>query len=1115
MALEKALRPLASTLVRKVGEQAARGKPFYSPVDQAIANITQGKGTSAQMLAELLKTKGVAKELKDRPAIKKALEQPKITKQELERVAAENPAPQVEETVLGSRGKLLTQDDIDRLEAEARRTRNWTAYEDAVQRYEAQQLGRGGEEIGEQTKFAQYTIPGGENYREVLIRLPLDQSSAKVNQLTERANQLDQQAMSAWTQHNNAEEFNRLSQEAKDLRRQATALEKASSNKTDPYRSSHFEEPNILAHARVSDRVGPNGEKILHIEEIQSDWHQAARDMRKRKIDEVMRTQGIDRAAASKLVPEDYGYRSERIESRLKESEEEMRQIGLQIRGINNRMMHLTDSDMDEFNRLADQRQALYERQGFLTDEGNLLLDQRYESVPDAPFKQNWHELVMKRLLDDAARNGYDKVVLTPGAEQAKRYDLSKHVNKVVWNEKTGTLAAQRAGGDTGTLEYENVTAAKLADYIGKDAAEKLTNATDHYGWRSIEGEDLQVGGEGMKGFYDQILPSYLNEYGKKYGARVGTYDMPSPKGSLSITDLQRERGMTEQQWLDLTPDDRMRMIDEYEVEAKANRIPMHSFDITPQMREDIVGRGMPLYQVAPPVAIGAGAAMQEEPAEYAGGGAIRKAAKALLPKGQQAILPAAESAANLERFLAESKAPMRLYHGTMATEGGKGQEAIRRIKPSKEGSLGSGVYLTPSSAHASAYSGSPNQEAIEAMLANKYHADTGLQFLRNQQTGTVLESQVGGNMLPVYAKLKNPLVLEGNGDPMVEALTKLGMDQESAARMVERAYENKGYIGKEVETRARAAGYDGLMQYRDGDLSEVVSYNPSAVKSAIGNRGSYDVTDPDINKAGGGLIKKAAKALLPKGQQAVLPAAESATNLEKFLEGSAAKKRLYHGTSKDFDAFSHKHMYSGEGGSHSGSGFYFTDNPESASHFAGMKGESGANVRPVYLSVKKPLKFDWAQGETTGADITLTPSQVRSIMLEHPEIKNPDESPLTNWGDIRGSGFNKTLNDAVKSYAGSSMLAALRNDFFGNDYERWLKALNKATGYDSGMTTTPAGDTHYIAWFPEQIKSAIGNRGTYDINEADINKAKGGQVSKDTMWMAVQNKQLRKKHGN
>ena len=39
----------------------------------------------------------------------------------------------------------------------------------------------------------------------------------------------------------------------------------------------HFEEPNTLAHVRLTDRVGPNGERILFAEEIQSDWAQEGR----------------------------------------------------------------------------------------------------------------------------------------------------------------------------------------------------------------------------------------------------------------------------------------------------------------------------------------------------------------------------------------------------------------------------------------------------------------------------------------------------------------------------------------------------------------------------------------------------------------------------------------------------------------------------------------------------------------------------------------------------------------------------------------------------------------------------------------------------------------------
>jgi hypothetical protein len=79
---------------------------------------------------------------------------------------------------------------------------------------------------------------------------------------------------------------------------------------------------------------------------------------------------------------------------------------------------------------------------------------------------------------------------------------------------------------------------------------------------------------------------------------------------------------------------------------------------------------------------------------------------------------------------------------------------------------------------------------------------------------------------------------------------------------------------------------------------------------------------------------------------------------------------------------------------------------------------------------------------------------------------------------------------------------------------EQTLNSMNKELS-QYGSSTEFDEQRVFIPLEPTQIKSAIGNRGTYDIEEADINKAKGGQVSNDAMWIALQNKQLRKKHGN
>lgn len=290
--------------------------------------------------------------------------------------------------------------------------------------------------------------------------------------------------------------------------------------------------------------------------------------------------------------------------------------------------------------------------------------------------------------------------------------------------------------------------------------------------------------------------------------------------------------------------------------------------------------------------------------------------------------IAAAQREANLAKFLEPSKVQQRLYHGTTATEGGKGTEAIRRLKPSKEGALGSGVYLTPNTAHASGYTGIPNDEAIESMLVNPAYQTTGLKALNQRNSGNILPAQEGGNMLPVHAQLKNPLIIEGtHADPMIEALMKLGMDEDKAARMVEKAYEDKGYIGKQVQSRAQAKGHDGLMQYRDGELSEVVAYNPNTVKSAIGNEGTYDIYNPDLSKAVGGGVHMVDGGKMAKGMVGAL------SKLNEIAKARQAEKdlRVYHGSphrmaptpDSPLGKFDSSKLGTGEGGAAYGVGHY------------------------------------------------------------------------------------------------------------------------------------------------------------------------------------------------
>ena len=57
--------------------------------------------------------------------------------------------------------------------------------------------------------------------------------------------------------------------------RQAVADAK---NEVGTYTGGHFPEDNVLAHVRFNERITPEGESMLFIEEMQSDWGHAGLD---------------------------------------------------------------------------------------------------------------------------------------------------------------------------------------------------------------------------------------------------------------------------------------------------------------------------------------------------------------------------------------------------------------------------------------------------------------------------------------------------------------------------------------------------------------------------------------------------------------------------------------------------------------------------------------------------------------------------------------------------------------------------------------------------------------------------------------------------------------------
>lgn len=241
------------------------------------------------------------------------------------------------------------------------------------------------------------------------------------------------------------------------------------------FASGHYFEPNVLTHMRFDTRTDAGGKKTLVIQEIQSDWHQKGREE---------------------------GYKGDN--SKLEAEYEELNKIPRDQR---------TPEQVDREEQLYSQ----------------LELGKGLGVVPDAPFKdtsKGWANLAMKRMVKWAVDNGFDQIAWTTGDQQAERYDLSKHLDSVRWDRIGNTTDLLIRAHNKSGVEVLKHTGpiSSLPEIVGKDLAKKIEEASSDptKSMGKFADLDLKVGGEGMRAFYDQILPSIAKGIGKKFGAEVG-----------------------------------------------------------------------------------------------------------------------------------------------------------------------------------------------------------------------------------------------------------------------------------------------------------------------------------------------------------------------------------------------------------------------------------------------------------------------------------------------------------------------------------------------------------------------------------------------------------------
>ena len=140
------------------------------------------------------------------------------------------------------------------------------------------------------TKFSNYTIPGGTNYRELLITLPKVEpvTAEDIDRAEKRLTAL-QELSEEFAAEGNQERAQSFAEKATAAQQALDSLvnRKKSQRLTSNYASGHWDEKNVLAHLRFDERTDADGNRVMFIIEIQSDWGQGFKKYKDQNTDDL------------------------------------------------------------------------------------------------------------------------------------------------------------------------------------------------------------------------------------------------------------------------------------------------------------------------------------------------------------------------------------------------------------------------------------------------------------------------------------------------------------------------------------------------------------------------------------------------------------------------------------------------------------------------------------------------------------------------------------------------------------------------------------------------------------------------------------------------------------
>jgi hypothetical protein len=171
-----------------------------------------------------------------------------------------------------------------------------------------------------------------------------------------------------------------------------------------------------------------------------------------------------------------------------------------------------------------------------------------------------------------------------------------------------------------------------------------------------------------------------------------------------------------------------------------------------------------------------------------------------------------------------------------------------------------------------------------------------------------------------------------------------------------------------------------------------------------------------------------------------------------KVVDADGKPLVVYHGTGADFDKFDQDKLGSESSGNSSMLGFFFSASADAVNKFTNTSG-GAPNVRPVYLS-----------------------------------LKNPVVMPAKKFWRIERTW--------ARGDYGRDMMKFLRERFEDGGYDGIIIKADKSL--DPRPEAEFAKES-FVAFYPDQIKSAIGNRGTFDGDNPNIVYSRTGRGQPNT----------------